>query len=93
MSVNKVEVINPPTTTVASGRWVSAPTPVDNSMGMRPRMATLAVIIAMPPISAHDPANNYLLTLFIQGNCSGAEIGHSRYNVYIAYTEASQWQP
>src|SRR3546814_6718270 len=43
-SVNKVEVINPPTTTVASGLCVSAPTPLDRSIGTRPRIATLAVI-------------------------------------------------
>ena len=39
MDVNK-----PPTTTVASGRCVSAPTPVDSSIGTRPRIATEAVI-------------------------------------------------
>src|SRR3546814_18611342 len=38
-SVNKVEVINPPTTTVASGLCVSAPTPLDRSIGTRPRIA------------------------------------------------------
>ena len=27
--VSRVEVIRPPTTTVASGRWVSAPTPLE----------------------------------------------------------------
>jgi hypothetical protein len=39
-----VAVNRPPTTTVASGRCVSAPTPPDTSIGARPRIATLAVI-------------------------------------------------
>src|SRR3546814_18446924 len=43
-SVNKVEVINPPTTTDASGLCVSAPTPLDRSIGTRPRIETLADI-------------------------------------------------
>src|SRR5690606_12933958 len=44
ISVNKVELIRPPTTTVARGRCVSAPTPLDSNIGTNPRMATLAVI-------------------------------------------------
>ena len=39
-----VDVNKPPTTTVARGRCVSAPTPVDNSIGSKPRMDVLAVI-------------------------------------------------
>ena len=42
--MSAVEVKSPPTTTVASGRCVSAPTPVEINMGIRPRLATEAVI-------------------------------------------------
>src|SRR5512139_866783 len=42
--VSRVELSRPPTTTVASGRCVSAPTPEDSNIGTRPRIATLAVI-------------------------------------------------
>ena len=38
-------VISPPTTTEASDRCVSTPTPEDNNMGTKPKMVTLAVII------------------------------------------------
>src|SRR5690625_3439830 len=64
-NVSNVEVIRPPTTTVASGRWVSAPTPLESSIGTRPRMATLAVIItgrmrnAVPRITASRTARPF----------------------------------
>jgi hypothetical protein len=38
--VSAVEVRSPPTTTVASGRWVSAPTPVDGGDGNADRGGT-----------------------------------------------------
>ncbi len=31
-------------TTVASGRWISAPVPVEMAIGMKPRLATSAVM-------------------------------------------------
>ncbi len=43
-SVSAVEVIRPPITTVASGRCTSAPVPVASAIGMKPRLATRAVI-------------------------------------------------
>jgi len=42
--VSIVLLITPPMTTVASGRWTSAPTPVLRAIGMKPRLATSAVI-------------------------------------------------
>ena len=39
-----VEVNSPPMTTVASGRWISAPGVVARAMGMKPRPATRAVM-------------------------------------------------
>ena len=39
-----MELSKPPTTTVANGRWVSAPTPLESNIGTKPRIATLAVI-------------------------------------------------
>ena len=39
-----VDVTTQPITTVASGRWTSAPTPVLNAMGTKPRLATSPVI-------------------------------------------------
>ena len=36
--------MTPPMTTVASGRWISAPGVVESAMGMKPRPATRAVI-------------------------------------------------
>ncbi len=35
---------SPPITTVASGRWTSAPAVVDKAIGTNPRLATRAVI-------------------------------------------------
>lgn len=43
-SVRRVEETSPPMTTVASGRWTSAPTPVFTAIGMNPRLATRAVM-------------------------------------------------
>ena len=43
-SVRKVAVINPPITTVASGRCTSAPAPLLNAIGKNPNEATAAVI-------------------------------------------------
>jgi len=37
-------VSSPPMTTVASGRCTSAPAPVEIAIGMKPRLATRAVI-------------------------------------------------
>ena len=42
--VSSVDVINPPMTTVASGLWTSAPAPVEMAIGIKPRLATRAVI-------------------------------------------------
>jgi hypothetical protein len=42
--VSNVDVANLPITTVAKGRWTSAPALVANIMGMKPRLATSAVI-------------------------------------------------
>ena len=42
--VSIVEVKRPPMTTVARGRWISAPGVVARAMGMKPRPATSAVI-------------------------------------------------
>ena len=36
--------ITPPITTVAKGRWTSAPMPVPKAMGINPRLATKVVI-------------------------------------------------
>ena len=36
---------SPPITTVASGRWTSAPEPCDSAIGMKPRLATRAVVM------------------------------------------------
>ena len=44
MSVASVAVIIPPTTTVASGRCTSAPTPVLSAIGMKPNAATSEVM-------------------------------------------------
>ena len=43
-SVSRVEVINPPTTTVANGFWISDPVPLANSIGIKLKMAIDAVI-------------------------------------------------
>lgn len=43
-SVRKVEVIRPPTTTVANGFWISDPVPVEYNMGIRLKTAMEAVI-------------------------------------------------
>jgi len=43
-SVSSVEVTNPPTTTVASGFWISEPAPPANSIGIRLKMEIEAVI-------------------------------------------------
>ena len=45
-SVNNVDEIIPPVTTVASGRCTSAPVPTLNAMGTNPRLATSAVMSA-----------------------------------------------
>jgi hypothetical protein len=42
--VSKVEVMRPPMTTVANGRCISAPSPEDNAIGRKPKLATKAVI-------------------------------------------------
>src|SRR6185295_10806770 len=42
--VRKVELTMPPMTTVARGRWTSAPEPVARAMGRKPRLATRAVM-------------------------------------------------
>ena len=39
-----VPLITPPMTTVANGRWTSAPMPVFNAMGRKPRAATNVVM-------------------------------------------------
>ena len=44
ISVSSVAVVSPPMTTVARGRWTSAPEPVEKAIGMNPRLATSAVI-------------------------------------------------
>ncbi len=36
--------MSPPITTVAKGRWTSAPAPCERAMGMKPKLATSAVI-------------------------------------------------
>ena len=43
-SVSSVDVTSPPMTTVASGRCTSAPVPCESATGMKPRLATSAVI-------------------------------------------------
>ena len=43
-SVKNVAVTNPPTITLARGFWISAPTPFDSSMGIRPSAEVIAVI-------------------------------------------------
>src|SRR5690606_23578411 len=43
--VSSVELIRPPMTTIASGRWISDPGPVANSSGTRPNAAIVAVIM------------------------------------------------
>jgi hypothetical protein len=43
-SVNIVELIKPPITTLASGFWVSLPMPVETAAGNRPIAAIKAVI-------------------------------------------------
>ena len=53
-SVSRVEVIRPPMTTVASGLWISAPVAVETAIGMKPRLATSAVINTGRNLSA-DP--------------------------------------
>lgn len=42
--VRRVDVTSPPMTTVASGRWTSAPAVVDSAIGRNPKLATEAVI-------------------------------------------------
>ena len=39
--MSTVDEINPPTTTRASGRWISAPMPVDSAAGRNPITATM----------------------------------------------------
>src|SRR5690606_26552195 len=58
-SVSSVELMRPPTTTVASGRCTSAPTPVARAMGTKPRAATSAVIITgrMRSVAARSAAS------------------------------------
>jgi hypothetical protein len=43
-SVSIVELINPPITTLASGRCISAPVDVETAMGINPKLATKAVM-------------------------------------------------
>jgi hypothetical protein len=43
-SVSYVEEMIPPITTVASGRWTSAPTPTLTAIGRKPGLAISAVI-------------------------------------------------
>lgn len=43
-SVKKVAISNPPITTVANGRCTSAPDPLLNAIGKKPKEATKAVI-------------------------------------------------
>ena len=43
-SVRNVELIMPPITTVASGRWTSAPALVESAIGIKPKAATAAVM-------------------------------------------------
>jgi hypothetical protein len=56
--VSSVQVIRPPITTMASGRCTSEPGPVANRNGIRPSIATVAVIstgrkrIAVPSMTA-----------------------------------------
>ena len=42
--VKKVELINPPMTTMARGFWVSLPIPLDTAAGSKPIAAISAVI-------------------------------------------------
>ena len=44
-SVSTVAVTSPPITTTASGRWISAPGPVANRKGTRPKAAMVAVSV------------------------------------------------
>ena len=41
--VSSVDVTMPPITTVASGRWISLPTPVAIAIGMKPAISVIAV--------------------------------------------------
>ena len=43
-SVSSVAVTNPPTITLANGRWISAPTPLDINIGIKPKADVIAVI-------------------------------------------------
>ena len=43
INVSRVEVINPPITTVANGRCTSAPAPVETAIGKKPKAAAEAV--------------------------------------------------
>src|SRR3546814_2755885 len=42
--VSKVEELTPPITTVAKGRWTSAPAPTLNAIGTKPKLPARAVI-------------------------------------------------
>ena len=42
-SVSSVDVMMPPITTVARGRWISLPTPVEMAIGMKPAASVIAV--------------------------------------------------
>jgi len=42
--VSRVEEIRPPTTTTASGRWISEPVPLLKIRGMRPAAVVIVVI-------------------------------------------------
>ncbi len=43
-NVKKVAVINPPTMTLASGFWISEPTPMESNMGIKPKAEVIEVI-------------------------------------------------
>jgi hypothetical protein len=58
-NVSIVLEMSPPITTVANGRCTSAPEPVETAIGMKPRLATKAVMSTgrkrlIPLLAPHD---------------------------------------
>ena len=65
ISVNNVELISPPVTTMASGFWISEPGPVANSTGNRPKAVMLAGISTgrRPPLAPSKTTQGVTLPL------------------------------
>ena len=53
MSVRMVAVSSPPMTTVARGRYTSAPSPVERAIGKKPSEATSAVMMTGRSCNIH----------------------------------------